>query len=245
MSRARSSTLARVRPWLPCRVTASSRSDTRIRGGRVCLEPVFTIDEFFAFESPFEGALERIRSYGDDWPRAVDSLRPISQALWIAMDEPLRREFLANYRNQWDTHRHRVAPEIARDLDRWMDEGRFAVSAAAVQRVESTGARMRIVASEGAWTVDHIVVAVGPDPDPTASPVLGAAIADGLMRAGSQGISIDVDPVTGRVLDADGAPRLPAYAMGALRKGALWETLAIPEIRGQAADVARRLLTEP
>ena len=53
-------------------------------------EPVFTIDEFFAFDSPFERALERIRSFGDDWPRAVNSLRPISQALWIAMDDSLR-----------------------------------------------------------------------------------------------------------------------------------------------------------
>ena len=94
------------------------------------------------------------------------------------------------------------------------------------------------------WTVDHLVVAVGPDSDPAASPVLGAAIADGLMRRGSMGISIDVDPVTGKVLDARGKSPLPIYAMGALRKGALWETLAMPEIRSQAADVARQLLEQ-
>ena len=62
------------------------------------------------------------------------------------------------------------------------------------------------------------------------------------MRRGSMGISIDVDPVTGKVLDARGQSPLPIYAMGALRKGALWETLAMPEIRTQAADVARLLL---
>jgi uncharacterized NAD(P)/FAD-binding protein YdhS len=56
------------------------------------------------------------------------------------------------------------------------------------------------------------------------------------------GIAIDVDPATGRVLDRSGRPELPVYAMGALRKGVLWETLAIPEIRDQAADVALRLV---
>ena len=51
-----------------------------------------------------------------------------------------------------------------------------------------------------------------------------------------------MDPATGLVIDADGETPLPVYAMGALRKGVLWETLAVPEIRGQAPQVARRIL---
>ena len=56
------------------------------------------------------------------------------------------------------------------------------------------------------------------------------------------GIAIDVDPATGLVIDANGETPLPLYAMGALRKGRLWETIAVPEIREQAVEVARRLL---
>lgn len=205
-------------------------------------EPVFSLDEFFAAESPFELARERIEAHGDDWPRAVDSLRPISQQLWIAMDDSLRAEFLSRHRNAWDTHRHRMAAEIFRDLERWRAQGRFGVQAANIQRVESVGAGLRIVAVDGSWDVDRIIVAVGPDVDARSNPLLGAAIAAGLMRPGSHGISIDVDPVSGRVLDAAGAPRLRAFALGGLRKGALWETLAIPEIRDQAADIARQIV---
>ena len=205
-------------------------------------QPAFTVEEFLAFDSPFDAAVERVRSFGDDWPRAVDSLRPIAQALWMAMDDDLRRSFLAHYRHPWEIHRHRVAAEIGRDLDRWIAAGRFAVRGAAIQRVESDGGRLRIVGETDTWTADRIVVAVGPDPDATASQLLGAAIRAGWLRPGPMGIAIDVDPATGRVLDADGDPTLPAYAMGALRKGVLWETIAIPEIRDQAADVARRLL---
>lgn len=208
-------------------------------------EPVFTVDEFHSFDSPFQRAVERVRSYGDDWPRAVDSLRPITQALWQSFDQPMRREFLTNYRNLWDTHRHRVAPSVARDLERWTGEGRFVVKAAAISGIDSVGSGLRVVAPDSRFDVDRIVVAVGPDPDATASPLLGSAIRDGLLRPGLEGIAIDVDPVTGRVLDALGEPRLPAYAIGALRKGALWETLAMPEIRVQAADVASRILAQP
>ena len=49
-------------------------------------------------------------------------------------------------------------------------------------------------------------------------------------------------PATGLVVDEGGGTPLPVYAMGALRKGVLWETLAVPEIREQAATVAARLV---
>ena len=46
------------------------------------------------------------------------------------------------------------------------------------------------------------------------------------------------------MIDANGRAELPLYAMGALRKGALWETLAVPEIREQAVQLATRLLAD-
>ena len=69
-----------------------------------------------------------------------------------------------------------------------------------------------------------------------------AFIDDGIARPGPLGISIDSDPATCRVLDATGVAAPPVWAIGALRRGVLWDTLAIPEIREQAADIARQLL---
>ena len=80
--------------------------------------------------------------------------------------------------------------------------------------------------------------------DPAANPLLGAAIAEGIARPGPLGIAIDVDPATGLVIDANGDTPRPVFAMGALRKGVLWETLAVPEIREQAAQVAAQVLAD-
>jgi uncharacterized NAD(P)/FAD-binding protein YdhS len=206
-------------------------------------DPVFTLEEFAAFEAPLEEAAARIRVHGADWPRALDSIRPISQALWLAMDERLRREFVTDYRHEWDIHRHRVAAEIARDLDAWIAAGRLTVRAAAFERAEPAGGRIRIGARDGAWTVDRVVVAAGPNPDARANPLLAAGLDDGWLRPGPLGFSIDSDPTSGRVLDHDGRPTAPVYTLGALRRGVLWETLAIPEIRDQAAEIAARILT--
>jgi uncharacterized NAD(P)/FAD-binding protein YdhS len=38
------------------------------------------------------------------------------------------------------------------------------------------------------------------------------------------------------------AGALPAWTLGQLRRGELWETTAIPEIRDQAADMAGSIL---
>ena len=213
-------------------------------------EPPFTVAEFMAFEDPLAEAAARLRASGPDWPRTVDALRPISQALWMAMGDDLRRRFLDDYRHDWEIHRHRMAAEIARDLDRWTTQGRFEVRAAAIEAVEPSGERLRIRAraatgtgaEPGSWEVDRIIVAIGPNMDPAANLLLGAAIEDGILRPGPLGIAIDVDPATGLVIDTSGETPLPVYAMGALRKGVLWETLAVPEIRGQAHDVASRIL---
>ena len=208
-------------------------------------QPAFTVEEFLAFDAPFDAAIERIRSFGGDWPRAVDSLRPIAQALWMAMDEDQKRSFLAHYRHPWEIHRHRIAAEIGRDLDRWIAEGRFAVHGAAIQRVEREGGRLRIVAETargrptGSWSPSA--------PTPTQPPARcsGPRSGTGWLRPARW----DCDrrgSATGRVLDANGEPTLPAYAMGRCARASCVETISGPgDPATRPADVARRLLAVP
>jgi uncharacterized NAD(P)/FAD-binding protein YdhS len=74
---------------------------------------------------------------------------------------------------------------------------------------------------------------------------LGDPLLDGLFRRGHArpgplGLGLDVDS-DGRVLDRDGRPSDSLWALGPLRRGALLETTSIPEIREQAAALARVL----
>jgi uncharacterized NAD(P)/FAD-binding protein YdhS len=46
------------------------------------------------------------------------------------------------------------------------------------------------------------------------------------------------------VLDRDGNPSPLLMAMGPLIKGTLWETTAVPELRGQALRIAQLLVEE-
>ena len=122
----------------------------------------------------------------------------------------------------------------------------MAVHAAAIRAVEPDGGRLRIradgdgQAAPSAWEADRIIVAIGPNADATANPLLrrgdrGRLVAPG-VRWGSRSTSTRRPAWSST---RGGGTARPVYALGALRKGVLWETIAVPEIREQAAETAR------
>ena len=92
-------------------------------------------------------------------------------------------------------------------------------------------------------SVDAVVNCTGPLTDITRSsdPLLlalrerGLAVPDPLFL----GVACTA---AGQLLDQDGRPIPGLHAVGSPRKGVLYESTAIPEIRAQAAEVARSLM---
>lgn len=112
------------------------------------------------------------------------------------------------------------------------------------------GSGVRDGRADAGWTrgggeplvVDRIVVCTGPTADIRRDRI-GRILTDaGLAQPGPLGIGYAVDPATGAVIAADGSASARLFAVGPLRRGALWESTAIPEIRVQAAALADALL---
>jgi uncharacterized NAD(P)/FAD-binding protein YdhS len=70
--------------------------------------------------------------------------------------------------------------------------------------------------------------------------LLTAMAGHGLVRADAPGLGIETAEGC-RVVDAAGRPSDRIFAQGPLERGRAWETTAVPEIRRQLADLARRL----
>ncbi|MNN83104.1 hypothetical protein D3C81_2001130 [compost metagenome] len=71
--------------------------------------------------------------------------------------------------------------------------------------------------------------------------LLQQLLGSGIARPGPHGMGID-SAADGSLLDADGAVEPRVQVLGSLRIGCLWESLAIPELRAQAAQAATALL---
>ncbi|PJJ98714.1 pyridine nucleotide-disulfide oxidoreductase [Lysobacteraceae bacterium NML91-0213] len=181
---------------------------------------------------------------GRPWQGVLDALRPHVQALWTAWPEAEQRRFLRHAVRQWDIHRHRIAPEAAAVVASLAAEGRFVLHAGRARALE-VGPRPRILyrrredGSDAVIDADVVVNATGMEKRITRarSPLLQDLLAQGLARPGPHGIGIDTG-VDGALFDRDGRPLPGLWTLGALRAGSLWESIAMPELRGQALQVA-------
>ena len=62
-----------------------------------------------------------------------------------------------------------------------------------------------------------------------------------MIRPAPLGLGVDCTTY-GAVVDAQGQPSANLFAVGPMTRGALWEIIAVPEIRAQAEQVANNVL---
>ncbi|MFI5766679.1 FAD/NAD(P)-binding protein [Streptomyces sp. NPDC051563] len=176
-----------------------------------------------------------------DWRPALDSLRPHTAHLWRRLSLEERAELLARDGALWNTHRHRMAPATGESVLRARTMRRLAVHAGSVTHADVRDDGSLDVKLSGGrdlhvgWVID----CTGPGPT-LDDPVWRSLLEAGAAVPGPLGMGVAT--VDGHLLDARGNTGLPLYTLGAPRRGELWETTAIPEIRVQAAALSQQLL---
>ena len=180
------------------------------------------------------------------WRAAVDGLRPVTAELWGRLPVEEKRAMLAGKAREWEILRHRMAPAVAAEVEQLIARKTLAVRGAEVlAAVGEERAWQVALRRDGAVTklsVAAVVNCTGPSCDLRRYPgglgkrLLGA----GLAVADELGLGVRTTS-DGAVVDADGRADGRLWTLGALRRGSLYESTAIPELRAQAAVVAERL----
>lgn len=194
--------------------------------------------------------VQELRQRGEaiGWRNAVDELRPFTQAMWGNASDAERSRFLRHLRPWWDVHRHRLAPEVHARLTAVIARGQLEVIAGKTLGFDETPEGIRVdLRRRGAGLAEtllaqRIVNCTGPlgDLGRTEEPLLRKLAARGMIRPDAARIGIDVDN-QGQTIDAQGRPNANLYALGPMTRGAFWEIVAVPDIRTQTWNVARRL----
>ncbi|WP_240360056.1 FAD/NAD(P)-binding protein [Pyxidicoccus caerfyrddinensis] len=192
--------------------------------------------------------VKRATDAGADWRTVVDALRPATVPLWHRLTEGERRRFLRHLRSHWEVHRHRMAPSIGDTVERLRSEGRLFLHAARVRsfRLEEAGVEARLRprgdTQETVLHVQHVVNCTGPEGAITRGhPLLKAMAEAGQVSPDVLGMGLATDG-DGALLDLSGRASGRLYTLGPPRRGELWETTAVPEIRTQARALAEHLL---
>ena len=211
------------------------------------------------FEKP-EGSLREIvravrtrikdvHTKGGDWRSVIDGLRAGTQDMWRGLSHADRGRFLRHVRAYWDVHRHRIAPELADEMDRLTRTGQLHVAAGRIGRIAWRDGRFDVeVRYRGETATTRlapawIVNCTGPQGDygKTSNPLVSNAVRDGIIRPDPLHLSLEVTDA-GHVIDARGRVSPTLVAVGPPTRSAFWEITSVPDIRGACARMADTLL---
>jgi uncharacterized NAD(P)/FAD-binding protein YdhS len=193
-------------------------------------------------------AQERMAT-GLGWQGALDAIRPHVTAIWRAWTPAQRRQFMRHARAMWEIHRHRAPRQVLAEIQRQLAAGTLVLERGeVVGLLPAAGGAMDVSVrapsgAVGTHRAARIFNCVGPAMGVRESidPLMGSLLRSGLASTDELGMGIRTDD-EGLLVTGAGAP---IWLVGALRRGDLWESTAVPELRVQAeraaAAIAERL----
>ena len=195
--------------------------------------------------------VKKAAAKGLDWRGVIDALRPVTQALWRGLSKEDRARFMRHVRPFWETHRHRLAPQVASRVEQLEHDGQVRFYAGRLQTLEEReGTVHASFHNRGTHElvnlrVGKVINCTGPRTDYSKfqHPLFINLLARGLINHDPLAIGLNASE-NGDVYRYSGDSVGWLYTLGAPMKGALWECTAVPEIRGQAAKLAEKLAEE-
>lgn len=169
-----------------------------------------------------------------DWRAVIDSLRPLTQALWQSLPLTEQRKFMRRLFTFWNIHRHRMAPEIAEAVGDLINSGRLHIISAKIADVSEKLVVRYKRRGEPAQEIQAALVinCTGPDwrLEHSPNPLITSLLKQGLIQPHPLGLGMKPQP----------GSRI--FPIGPLMIGELLESVAVPELREQAFTVAADVL---
>jgi uncharacterized NAD(P)/FAD-binding protein YdhS len=190
---------------------------------------------------------QEVARAGSDWRAVIQAFRPLSVALWLRLPLGEQRQFLRRLAPWWNVHRHRIAPDLARQIEQLRSSGRLRVWKGRAGQVQEGVAELRLKKAPYAVSlpVQRIINCTGPQGRFSRialhDPLVGNLVAQGLLRDDATQTGVDAMP-DGHLVQADGQPSPALFTLGTPMRGVLFECTSVPEIRQQATELAASLL---
>ncbi|MFC5864821.1 FAD/NAD(P)-binding protein [Acidicapsa dinghuensis] len=191
-------------------------------------------------------ALRAVIGGGTEWRAAIDSLRDTINDLWLRLPIEEKKRFRRHLQRRWDVVRHRMAPPIADVIESELRSGTLEIREGRLKTVDASPAGARIVfrthAGDESFHADRVINCTGPSMNYRRVPsaLLQNMFSRGLVTAGPLGTGFHCSP-NGAVIGADGHASEIIFNLGPGRLGDLIESIAVPEIRQQAVELASTL----
>ncbi|WP_343067847.1 MULTISPECIES: FAD/NAD(P)-binding protein [Hymenobacter] len=187
---------------------------------------------------------------GIGWQAVIDSLRPDLGRIWAAWPSVEQARFLRHLAGIWSVVRHRSPPQNAQALQQMLDAGLVRVERGRVRAIEPETAGQGLVVTVQAGTQQparpltarHVINCTGPllDYSRIQTPLVVGLREAGHLVPDALRLGI-ITNECGALLDAQGTASSVLFTLGPSRRPAYFESTAVPELRGQATELAQEL----
>jgi uncharacterized NAD(P)/FAD-binding protein YdhS len=191
-------------------------------------------------------ALRTVIRGGAQWRAAFDSLRETTNELWLRLPIEEKKRFRRHLQRRWDVVRHRMAPPIADVIESELRNGTLEIREGHLRAIDASPAGAYITVRSHdhseSFYAGRVINCTGPSMNYQRIPstLLQNMFKRGLITSGPLGTGFHCSQ-DGAVIEADGHTSEIIFNLGPGRLGDLLESIAVPEIRQQAVELASTL----
>ncbi|CAN5321313.1 FAD/NAD(P)-binding domain-containing protein [soil metagenome] len=198
----------------------------------------------------FRALAKEAEAHGSGWRTIFHNIRPQIPALWQVLSLEEKQRFLRHVQPYWEIHRHRVPEFSYRLIQNLIAGGRLQLLKGRITDIANSTHgkatvtyRPRHTQASVNFNTDLIVNCTGPltDLSKSGDPLLEQLIKSGTATTGPLKMGLETNEF-GELINGLGHVQTGLFAIGSLRKGNLWETTALREIRQQAEAIPELLL---
>lgn len=197
----------------------------------------------------FRRHIQKLRSRGIAGEAAVDSLRPFTQKIWMALSKTEKERFMFHIRHMWGVARHRLPMDVHLQIQQMILDNSLEIIAGRIHSVEESESAVHVsIMPRNKREVfkikaDRVINCTGPESDitKTNNELIQNMLMRQLIFPDEMSLGINALP-DGTILDKKGQPADNLFAIGSLIKGILWESTAVPEVRTQAKNIAEKII---
>lgn len=173
----------------------------------------------------------------------IDAMRPFLQNIWMNFSLDEKQQFLRHLRHKWGVARHRAPVQSIKLFNELKLSGRLILAKGRIYDIQRIGDGFEVYFTDsknkgGKFRTSFLINCTGPEADygRLTSPLVQQLFKNGL---------IDSDMLKyGLNAQKDGQISQNLYTLGPPLKGILWESVAVPEIRVQAREIASKIICD-
>jgi len=197
----------------------------------------------------FRSHVKKLREKGVTGEAVVDSLRPLTQKIWITLTLKEKERFMYHLRHMWGVARHRLPMDVHKFIQQMVLDDKLEIIAGKISSMKDSNNKIEVVINRKKLPepmtiqIGRIINCTGPESDinKMSSRLIQNLIETQLVLTGDLKMGFQATP-DGHILQKDGSISPTLFTIGSWLKGVLWESTAVPELRVQAKKMAEILL---